>query len=87
MMNKYLLAGMLLAVNLCACANGARLPVEAGTGPQPTLPPPTKSLIPTVNVAPAVGWPAGTKPIAAEGFTVSAFAGKLDSQTISTRVT
>lgn len=57
-----------------ACADTARLPVSAGTGPQPTLPEPTRSLIPTVNVAKAVGWPAGMQPQAAAGLTVQALA-------------
>jgi glucose/arabinose dehydrogenase len=35
-------------------------------------------LIPTLEVAPAVGWPAGSKPTAAAGLTVTAFANGLD---------
>ena len=38
---------------LAACGEVAKLPVSAGTGPQPTLPPPHQTLVPTVNVAPA----------------------------------
>lgn len=45
-----------------------------GTGPNPSLPAPQKSLIPTVDIAPAVGWPEGAKPTPADGFAVSAFA-------------
>ena len=37
-----------------------------------------KSLIPTVEIAPAVGWPAGATPAAAAGLTVTAFASGLD---------
>ncbi len=47
-------------------------------GPNPILPPPDTSLIPTVNIAKAVGWPKGKTPLAAEGFKVNNFAGKLD---------
>jgi glucose/arabinose dehydrogenase len=67
-----------LAAALAACGDTARLPVEAGMGPNPQLPSPTKSLIPTLNIAPAKGWPDGAKPIAAPGMAVAAFADKLD---------
>jgi glucose/arabinose dehydrogenase len=59
---------------LAACAEKAALPFQAGVGPQPQLPEPTRTLIPTVKVAPAQGWPAGAKPQAADGATVTAFA-------------
>ena len=61
-----------------ACASGATLPVSAGTGPYPTLPRPSTSLIPTVNIAAAKGWPPGATPTAAAGTAVSAFARDLD---------
>jgi len=63
---------------LVACGSGARLPLSAGTGANPELPAPATSLIPTVNVATATGWPPGAKPIAASGTVVAAFASKLD---------
>ena len=66
------------AALLAGCGNSARLPVEAGTGPQPQLPAPSKSLIPTVNVAPARGWSGGHQPIGAQGTAVTAFAAQLD---------
>ena len=56
----------------------ATLPISAGTGPQPTLPPPQQTLIPTVNIAPAQGWPPGATPRAAPGTRVAAFASDLD---------
>ena len=56
----------------------AELPVSAGTGPDPTLPEPKRTLIPTVKVAPAVGWPPDTRPVPADGLAVNAFADKLD---------
>jgi len=56
----------------------ARLPLAAGTGPQPTLPAPRTSLIPTVNIAPAKGWPTDAMPLAAPGLRVGAFASGLD---------
>jgi hypothetical protein len=49
-----------------------------GSGPSPQLPPPNKTLVPTVNIAPAIGWPQGAKPQAAAGTQVAAFADKLD---------
>jgi len=67
-----------LTFALAACADVARLPISAGTGPQPTLPPPQQRLIPTVNIAPAKGWPAGGTPQAAPGTRVVAFASGLD---------
>jgi glucose/arabinose dehydrogenase len=62
---------------LSACES-ARLPVEAGMGPAPQLPAPRHTLIPTVLVAPATGWPAGRTPVPADGFKVNAFATALD---------
>jgi glucose/arabinose dehydrogenase len=56
----------------------ARLPVTAGMGPRPELPPPRTSLIPTIDVATARGWPAGGEPLAAPGLSVRAFAAGLD---------
>lgn len=46
----------LAAAALSGCASAAKLPVSAGTGPNPTLPPPSTSLIPMVKVASARGW-------------------------------
>ena len=63
---------------LAACGEVATLPVSAGIGLTPTLPPPNKTLIPTVNIAPAKGWPSGTLPQAAAGSRVAAFASDLD---------
>jgi glucose/arabinose dehydrogenase len=65
-------------LSVLACGGAARLPVEAGMGPNPTLAEPRTSLIPVVKVAQAVGWPAGAIPIAAEGLKVEAFATGLE---------
>lgn len=67
-----------LAASLVACGETSNLRVEDGTGPSPKLPEPNKTLIPTVNIAPAVGWANGAKPIAAPGTQVAAFAEGLD---------
>ncbi|EUB72428.1 hypothetical protein PMI27_004350 [Pseudomonas sp. GM41(2012)] len=69
---------IVLAGGLAACGENARLQVSDGTGPSPKLPEPNKTLIPTVNIAPAIGWPDGAKPIAATGTQVAAFAEGLD---------
>jgi glucose/arabinose dehydrogenase len=45
-----------------------------GVGPAPRLPPPERRLIPTVEIAPARGWPAGMTPKPAPGLRVQAFA-------------
>ena len=49
-----------------------------GFGPNPKLPEPERSLVPTVNIAPAKSWAAGGTPVAAEGLQVAAFAKDLD---------
>ena len=67
-----------VALLLAGCGDTARLPEAAGIGAEPQLPPPVKRLIPTVNIAPAQGWPEGAQPRAAAGFRVTAFARGLD---------
>ena len=67
-----------LAGGLAACGESSSLQVTDGTGPSPKLPEPNKTLIPTVNIAPAIGWPEGGKPTAAAGTQVAAFAEGLD---------
>jgi glucose/arabinose dehydrogenase len=69
------LAGFLA---LGACGGSATLPVEAGMGPNPELPEPDPGLIPTVDIAPATGWPEGAAPVAAAGLSVNAYATHLD---------
>ena len=75
---KPLLCICLTAPGVVACAESAKLPFDAGVGAQPTLPAPNTTMIPTVNVAPAKGWPAGTTPVAAAGLDVAAFASGLE---------
>ena len=72
------LAAFALTVSLAACGRTAKLPFSAGVGANPTLPRPTKSLIPTVHIAPAKGWPDGAKPVPAGGTSTTAFATGLD---------
>lgn len=73
-----LLLAALLGLGFAAGADEATQTVEAGSGPHPVLPPPKHSLLPTVNIAPARGWPAGARPVAAAGLAVGAYAGGLD---------
>ena len=54
------------------------MPESAGFGPDPTLPPPDRTLIPTVQIAPATGWPPGATPVAAAGLRVTPYATGLD---------
>ncbi|MBP2263835.1 sorbosone dehydrogenase family protein [Pseudomonas sp. BP8] len=67
-----------LIAGLAGCGDTATLDVNDGFGPAPRLPAPNKTLIPTVNVAPAIGWPQGVTPTPAAGTQVVAFADKLD---------
>jgi glucose/arabinose dehydrogenase len=67
----------LCVLGLSACADVARLPAPAVTGPDPTLPPPKRTLIPTVHVARATGWTEGVTPKAAPRTKVAAFAADL----------
>ena len=72
-------AWLLVALaGLAACSEHAKLPFMAGVGPDPALPPPTRTLLPTVDIAPAVGWPPGETPVAAPGLAVTALATGLD---------
>ncbi len=69
---------IVIAVGLAACGESSTLQVADGTGPSPKLPEPNKTLIPTVNIAPAIGWANGATPTAAAGLKVAAFAEHLD---------
>ena len=69
---------IVFAVGLAACGESSTLQVADGTGPSPKLPEPNKTLIPTVNIAPAIGWANGATPTAAAGLKVAAFAEHLD---------
>lgn len=64
-----------LAAGLAAAAHAQQYPV--GYGPDPKLPAPQKSLLPTINVAKADPWPEGTAPVAAKGLRVTAYASGL----------
>jgi glucose/arabinose dehydrogenase len=61
-----------------ALAQGAPGAYPVGFGPNPVLPEPDRSLIPTVNVAPVERWTAQEAPVPAAGFAVTAYARGLD---------
>ncbi len=79
-MNRHasLLAAASLAALVAGCGHTADLSVAESTGPNPRLPAPTRTLLPTVEIAEAVGWPAGAAPVAAPGLQVNAFATGLE---------
>jgi glucose/arabinose dehydrogenase len=70
--------GVGAAIVILANGDTAKLPETATVGAAPTLPDPTRTLIPTVDIAPAKGWPAGGKPEPASGLSVNPFATGLD---------
>lgn len=49
-------------------------PSRRAWGPSLSFLRPSRRSLPTVNIAPAVGWPAGAKPTPAEGLSVAAYA-------------
>jgi glucose/arabinose dehydrogenase len=61
-----------------AWPDSAKVPLAQVTGQRPDITAPRIQTIPTVEVADAVGWPAGAKPIPAPGLQVAAFAEGLD---------
>lgn len=69
--------GGMLAV-LVGCGDTARLAVRESMGPAPVVPEPRPSLIPTVDIAPATGWPEGAAPQPAAGLAINALARGLD---------
>jgi glucose/arabinose dehydrogenase len=71
-----LLATALIVV--AGCGDRASLAIEEGMGPNPELPSPNATLVPTVRVAPARGWSDVALPTPAPGLSVQRFAGDLD---------
>ena len=52
-------AALPLILALSACETESTLPESLGFGANPQLPPARVQRVPTVKIAPAVGWPAG----------------------------
>ena len=65
---------VLAAFALTGCSSASRFNEIEGVGASPKLPAPDPSLIPTVNVAPAVGWSSDAAPTPVAGTAVVAFA-------------
>lgn len=63
-----------LTLGLGGCGTPSTLPSGASTGPNPVLPAPEQSLIPTVDIAPAEGWAADASPTPASGMVVTRLA-------------
>ena len=80
MRKQFMLSACLvaLALPLAACNEQSTVATGEDFGPAPKLVAPNKTLIPTVNIAKATGWPQGAKPKASDGMTVNAFATGLD---------
>ena len=77
-LSKRLLLTSVFLTGLAACGDTATLKMAEDTGATPTLTAPVKRLVPTVNIAPAKGWPAGSMPTPIAGMTVTPFATGLD---------
>jgi glucose/arabinose dehydrogenase len=69
---------LLLASVPAVAAEAPQMNAAGGYGPNPQLPPPKKSLLPTVNIAPAKPWQGDQMPTAASGLAVSRYACELD---------
>ncbi|GAA4798550.1 sorbosone dehydrogenase family protein [Lysobacter hankyongensis] len=62
------------AIALSACGERAQLLANEDSGATPKIVAPEQRLIPTIDIAPAVGWSASSLPVAADGWKVTAFA-------------
>lgn len=73
---QFLLTGAscALLLTMTGCTMPSKSPINDSYGSQPHLPKPHSSLLPTVNIAPAKGWPEGKMPTPATGLKVQAFA-------------
>ncbi|HYC53444.1 MAG TPA: sorbosone dehydrogenase family protein [Candidatus Binatia bacterium] len=70
----------ILFISFAACTvatERARLPIEKTFGPQPELVEPNETLVPTIKVADAKGWPQGMWPKGPPNTAVTAFADAL----------
>jgi glucose/arabinose dehydrogenase len=72
--NRSMLAALVAAALGSGCAPSATLSPAQTSGPDPTLPAPDKALLPTVKIAPVIGWNAGQAPTPAQDLRVQPFA-------------
>jgi glucose/arabinose dehydrogenase len=77
-MKRSILLPVFVLVACQGCVERSRLPEQADVGADPTIVEPVESLIPTVKVADARGWPAGAMPTPAQGLKVNALVTGLD---------
>lgn len=73
-----LVAVATVTVWILATRERATMPFENLTGEDPKVVAPNNTLLPTMNVATAVGWRTAEKPVAAPGLAVHAFASGLE---------
>jgi glucose/arabinose dehydrogenase len=66
------------AVAISGCVEGGRALPASNFGTTPVIPAPRAQLVPTVNIAPAVGWGDDERPVAVDGLRVDEYAGSLD---------
>jgi glucose/arabinose dehydrogenase len=69
---------ILILISQSGCTEEAKLSVLDGSGLNPILPEPIESVIPTVLIAPAIGWPEGKMPSPPPGTKVTPFAKDLE---------
>jgi glucose/arabinose dehydrogenase len=74
----YWLGAIAAALMLSGCGEASKLAPEGDVGPSPELLAPAITLLPTVHIAPAVGWSDEAGPTAPPGFTVRALARGLE---------
>jgi glucose/arabinose dehydrogenase len=74
----YLIAGLMAGFAVWTAAVTAYDAKQPGYGPNPNLPTPQSGLIPTVNIASAVGWAEDGKPTTPPDLAVTAYATGLD---------
>ena len=76
---QWLLIALSAAIAIStACGNTTAFSGTEGVGPNPALPEPDTSLVPTINVVNAIGWAEGQQPVPATGAMVAPFAKGLD---------
>ena len=63
---------------LIDCQASSEIAFDRSVGPNPHLPEPQNALIPTIKIAKVIGWTDTEKPLALEGFQVTALARNLD---------
>jgi glucose/arabinose dehydrogenase len=69
---------VILACAMSSTAQSQSVSPPSTVGPSPQLVKPESSLVPTVNIAPATGWPEKKSPAVAHGLSIAAFASDLD---------